>query len=131
MACFDDNIANACGAGRLCFADVVKAAADRLNEKGKQRMANELVKSEGGNMLSLNFGAVNLDGLTESQQNALKNLVAQKSVELAFELKKQQIHLESTTAELDTTISAMERARRSGLRINDEFDMKTPNGTPT
>jgi len=92
-------------------------------------MANELVKSEGGNMLSLNFGAVNLDGLTESQQNALKNLVAQKSVELAFELKKQQIHLESTTAELDTTITAMERARRSGLRINDEFDMKTPNGT--
>jgi len=30
MAGFDDNIANACGAGRLCFADVVKAAADTM-----------------------------------------------------------------------------------------------------
>lgn len=92
-------------------------------------MGNEIVKTEGGNMLSLNLGSVNLEGLTDEQQNSLRNLVAQKSVELAFELKKHQIQIQQTTTELDATITAMERARNSGLRIKDEFEMKTPNGS--
>lgn len=92
-------------------------------------MANEVVKKEGGNIIPLNLGEINVDNLSEQQIKDLKYLVAQKSVDLAFELKKRQIKLESSTAELEAEITAIARAKRDGLRVAREHDFETATGS--
>ena len=92
-------------------------------------MANELVKKEEGNVLSLNFGSVQLDGLTEQQQNELKYLVARKTIELAVDLKQRQIKLEASTAELSAEINEMERAKKAGLHSSRSHGIETATGS--
>ena len=92
-------------------------------------MANDLTRNEAANIVNLNLGTVDVSKLTEEQRNELNYLVAKSSIELATELKKHQIHLQSTTAEMDATITAMTGARRAGLNIRDDYTLATPNGS--
>lgn len=92
-------------------------------------MANEVIKKEGGNVIPLNLGEISVDNLTEQQKNDLQYLVAQKKVELAFELKKRQIKLESSTAELEAEITAIARAKKEGIRVAREHDIEAATGS--
>lgn len=92
-------------------------------------MSNEITKKEDSNIVSLNLGAIDIGDLSPEEQQEMKSLIARKKIDLAFDAKKKELELQSAVANMDATITAMERAKNAGLRVNTETQINTPNGT--
>lgn len=91
-------------------------------------MSNEVLQTS-GQVLTLNFGSVDMTGLTPEQQNELRMIVAKKQVELASDLAKKRIQIEAATTDIDVALNAVDRLSRGSSSFKVSSHSSTASGS--
>lgn len=87
----------------------------------------EIVKKE-TTELSLDFGTLNLEGLTPEQQNVIRALVAQKKFDLALKVAEGKIRLDASRADMDNVINTAQRLDQTNAGYSIQSEHETASG---